>query len=221
MESESRGRLYPYSPSRPPRRRFGSVVLERSGTGKSSYLSSLGQSLTPIQIFTISQDGALFRWSYTHRSDVDGDVDAREDDEDSLRWRIAQRHYFLQNNAKIKCAAYHAKTNLLVTGFSNGLFGLYELPDFNMIHNLRCSSTVWFSWKGKTNDMNQHISKRYRLCDIEQFRGMAGVWRFKTWSASCLGVAIRVIHPEAARSLRLHECSGLFPRWPTYHYNRG
>lgn len=159
MESEFRGWLYPYSSSRPPRKRFGSVVLERSGTGKSSYLSWLGQSLTSTQIYTISQDGALFRWSYTHRSNVDGDVDAREDDEDPLRWRIAQRHYFLQNNAKIKCAAYHAETNLLVTGFSNGLFGLYELPDFNMIHNLRCSSTVMFSWKRKTNDTYQHISK--------------------------------------------------------------
>ena len=110
------------------------------------YLSSLGQFLTSIQIYTISQDGALFRWSYTHRLDADGDVDAREVDEGSLRWRIAQRHYFMQNNAKIKCAVYHAETNLLVTGFSNGLFGLYELPDFNMIHNLRCNSTMLFAW---------------------------------------------------------------------------
>ena len=48
-----------------------------------------------------------------------------------------QKHFFLQNNAKMKCAAYHAALNLLVAGFSNGLFGLYELPDFNMIHTLR------------------------------------------------------------------------------------
>lgn len=54
-----------------------------------------------------------------------------------MGWRIAQRHYFMQSNAKILCAAYHAPSNLLVAGFSNGLFGLYELPDFNMIHTLR------------------------------------------------------------------------------------
>ena len=48
-----------------------------------------------------------------------------------------QKHFFMQNNAKMKCAAYHAGSNLLVTGFSNGLFGLYELPEFNMIHTLR------------------------------------------------------------------------------------
>ena len=58
-------------------------------------------------------------------------------DADSLRWRIVQRHYFSQSHAKVSCAAYHSTLNLLVMGFSNGLFGLYELPDFNMIHTLR------------------------------------------------------------------------------------
>ena len=59
-------------------------------------------------------------------------------DEDSdLRWRIVKKDYFLQNNAKVTCASYHAVSNLLVVGFSNGLFGLYELPDFNAIHLLR------------------------------------------------------------------------------------
>ena len=53
------------------------------------------------------------------------------------RWRISKRHYFLQNNAHLTCAAFHTKSNLLVAGFSNGLFGLYELPDFNQIHTLR------------------------------------------------------------------------------------
>jgi periodic tryptophan protein 2 len=43
----------------------------------------------------------------------------------------------MQNDAKLNCAAFHAPSNLLVVGFSNGLFGLYELPDFNMIHMLR------------------------------------------------------------------------------------
>ncbi|CAD6593521.1 MAG: hypothetical protein ASARMPRED_007625 [Alectoria sarmentosa] len=92
------------------------------------------------QIYTISQDGALFRWSYSQRPDENGDVDTREEeDEGPLKWRIVHRHYFMQNNAKVKCAAYHAESNLLVVGFSNGLFGLYELPEFNMIHTLSIS----------------------------------------------------------------------------------
>ena len=51
----------------------------------------------------------------------------------------------------MKCAAYHAESNLLVTGFSNGLFGLYELPDYNMIHTLRYNSTMLFVLIQKTN----------------------------------------------------------------------
>jgi periodic tryptophan protein 2 len=43
----------------------------------------------------------------------------------------------MQNNAKVNCASYHPSSNLLVVGFSNGLFGLYELPEFNQIHLLR------------------------------------------------------------------------------------
>lgn len=53
------------------------------------------------------------------------------------RWRITKKDFFNQNEAKLNCAAFHAKSNLLVVGFSNGLFGLYELPEFNMIHLLR------------------------------------------------------------------------------------
>lgn len=48
-----------------------------------------------------------------------------------------KKDFFMQNDAKLKCAAFHAKTNILVVGFSNGLFGLYELPGFNSIHMLR------------------------------------------------------------------------------------
>lgn len=58
-------------------------------------------------------------------------------DDGPMGWRIARRHYFSQNNARLVCATYHTSSNLLVAGFSSGLFGLYELPDFNMIHTLR------------------------------------------------------------------------------------
>ena len=76
------------------------------------------------------------------RPGYSGEIDIREDVEKVLQWRIVERHYFMQKNAKVKCAAYHAESDLLVAGFSNGLFGLYELPDFNMIHTLRCTSNT-------------------------------------------------------------------------------
>ena len=65
------------------------------------------------------------------------EMDEMENEPLSARWRIVQKHFFMQNNAKTKCAAYHPSSNLLVVGFSNGIFGLYELPGFIMIHTLR------------------------------------------------------------------------------------
>ncbi|KAK2072182.1 hypothetical protein P8C59_006553 [Phyllachora maydis] len=92
-------------------------------------------------IYTVSRDGAVFDWQYTGQLPREGeDEDEMRDSDDSdVRWRIVNRHYFMQNNATLRCAAYHAESNLLVAGFSNGLFGLYEMPDFNMIHTLSIS----------------------------------------------------------------------------------
>jgi periodic tryptophan protein 2 len=59
------------------------------------------------------------------------------EDISEARWRIVKKDFFMQNDAKVNCAAFHAPSNLLVVGFSNGLFGLYDLPEFNMIHLLR------------------------------------------------------------------------------------
>jgi periodic tryptophan protein 2 len=94
-------------------------------------------------IYTISKDGAVFQWKYLRNPnapepDSDKEMDGAEKDSQT-RWRINERHYFLQNNAKVNCAAYHADSNLLVAGFSNGVFGLYEMPEFNMIHTLSIS----------------------------------------------------------------------------------
>ncbi|PQE23792.1 Periodic tryptophan 2 protein [Rutstroemia sp. NJR-2017a BBW] len=92
-------------------------------------------------IYTVSKDGAVFQWAYIKNPNApepeDDDMD--EDDDAQLQWRITERHYFMQQHAKVNCVAYHAETNLLVAGFSNGVFGLYEMPEFNMIHTLSIS----------------------------------------------------------------------------------
>ncbi|KAE8367606.1 WD40-repeat-containing domain protein [Aspergillus caelatus] len=87
-------------------------------------------------IYTVSQDGALFRWEYVTKKDPDTMEDVAE-----ARWRIVKKDFFMQNDAKVNCTAFHAPTNLLVVGFSNGLFGLYDLPEFNMIHLLSVSQS--------------------------------------------------------------------------------
>ncbi|EPE05069.1 periodic tryptophan protein 2 [Ophiostoma piceae UAMH 11346] len=97
-------------------------------------------------IYTVSKDGALFEWQYLKPPRRDGEEsseDESEDDEDDedMRWRIAKRHYFHQNSTSLRCAAYHVASNMLVAGFSNGVFCLYEMPDFNMVHTLSISQS--------------------------------------------------------------------------------
>ncbi|KAI1819629.1 periodic tryptophan protein 2 [Xylaria intraflava] len=93
-------------------------------------------------IYTVSKDGAVFDWQYTRHPNApprDEDEEMEDANDDDMRWRIVQRHYFMQGNAHVRCASFHPETNLLVTGFSNGIFGLYEMPDFNPIHTLSIS----------------------------------------------------------------------------------
>ncbi|KAF2191821.1 WD40 repeat-like protein [Zopfia rhizophila CBS 207.26] len=87
-------------------------------------------------IYTVSKDGALFVWKYMLRPETPPDAAG---DDDNMQWRIADRHYFMQNNAHVTCAAFHPESNLLVTGFSNGIFSIYELPEFSQIQNLSIS----------------------------------------------------------------------------------
>lgn len=91
-------------------------------------------------IYTISKDGAIFERKYLPGPNAPETDDDEDDNNDShARWRITKKHFFLQHNAKVTCAVFHAERNLLVAGFSNGVFGLYEMPEFNMIHSLSIS----------------------------------------------------------------------------------
>lgn len=75
----------------------------------------------------------MFVWNYCKNPDSVDDYDLEVQE----RWSIVRRHYFMQSNAKVRCSAFHSESNLLVVGFSNGVFGLYGLPEFSMIHTLR------------------------------------------------------------------------------------
>lgn len=57
----------------------------------------------------------------------------------NTRWGVSKRHYFGQNGTKVVCSTFHKASNLLVVGFSNGIFGLWEMPAFTNIHTLSIS----------------------------------------------------------------------------------
>jgi periodic tryptophan protein 2 len=55
------------------------------------------------------------------------------------RWGVHKRHYFNQTGSKVVCTTFHPLSNLLVVGFSTGIFGLWEMPAFSNIHTLSIS----------------------------------------------------------------------------------
>ncbi|VUC34974.1 unnamed protein product [Clonostachys rosea] len=89
-------------------------------------------------LYTVSKDGAVFTWKYAKPKNHT-EEDRMDDDDSDMRWRIVEKHYFMQGSAHVRCADFHPRSNLLVAGFSNGTFGLYEMPDFNNIHKLSIS----------------------------------------------------------------------------------
>lgn len=55
-------------------------------------------------------------------------------------WSVQSRHYFQQEGANVTSATYCERAQLLVIGFSSGIFGLYEMPSVSNIHTLSVGS---------------------------------------------------------------------------------
>ncbi|CAL5095863.1 unnamed protein product [Urochloa decumbens] len=55
------------------------------------------------------------------------------------KWELQEKHFFMQAPAKLTACDYHRELDMVVVGFSNGVFGLYQMPDFVCLHLLSIS----------------------------------------------------------------------------------
>lgn len=106
--------------------------------GHRDYVMGAFFSADQERIYTVSKDGALFIWEFTPRQeDIElAEANNEEVDISKYHWRISEKHFFFANQAKVKCVTFHPQSNMLVVGFSNGEFRLYELPHFTLIQQL-------------------------------------------------------------------------------------
>lgn len=62
------------------------------------------------------------------------------------RWRLGAKHFFNQRGAKVTAVDYHSATGMLVVGFSNGIFDLFEVRrlymSFLLCHVSPCCSAL-------------------------------------------------------------------------------
>lgn len=112
------------------------------------------------QIYTVSKDGALFVWEFvvTPVSEAsvieEGNVSimggakrvkqgyVKQNGKVNLfiqNWKATAKHYFNQSHATVTSVAFHSASGLLSCGFSTGIFGIWELPEFTNIHTLSIS----------------------------------------------------------------------------------
>jgi periodic tryptophan protein 2 len=87
-------------------------------------------------IVTVTHDGACFIWTPVNEEDNEANVPFS-------KYKLHERHFFgikgEHGTAKVKSASFHYNSRLLCAGFSNGVFGLYELPNFTNVHQLSVS----------------------------------------------------------------------------------
>lgn len=113
--------------------------------------------------YTVSRDGAIFSWGYKSSDEVemsdppspgtpeqgDGDDNVKKrkrlaNEENGYllhkgKWELLKKDFFMQAPAKLTACDHHRGLDLVVVGFSNGVFGLYQMPDFVCIHLLSIS----------------------------------------------------------------------------------
>lgn len=99
-------------------------------------------------IYTVSRDGSVFEWANVKSNQHDEQVQTmprkktkvhpqKSTPPPIMNWRPKNKHFFMQNNAKVICAEFHPPTGLLSVGFDSGVFGIWEMPDFAHIQSLR------------------------------------------------------------------------------------
>ncbi|KAJ3293421.1 hypothetical protein HDU79_000365 [Rhizoclosmatium sp. JEL0117] len=121
-------------------------------TGHRSAVVNAWFSVDGQTIYSVSKDGSLFIWKFVTLEHIRRYLNnGQDEDEEGLtekeikkrrmegekkKWTLTGRHYFNQNHAKVVSCDFHAPSNLLVVGFTSGVFGIWELPDFTNIHTL-------------------------------------------------------------------------------------
>lgn len=113
--------------------------------------------------YTVTRDCYLFSWGFSPdegsappspgtpdrdmEEGVFGDVRKRkeceiEDEKGYLsrgKWELLRKDCFNQAPARVAACDYHRGLDMVVVGFSNGVFGLYQMPEFVCIHLLSIS----------------------------------------------------------------------------------
>ncbi|KAK1264557.1 hypothetical protein QJS04_geneDACA015656 [Acorus gramineus] len=120
----------------------GGAVTAIDWSPDSGYVLAGSKDLTARMVYTISRDGAIFTWNDDPPSPGTPESKEGGGEEELLhlgKWELLKKDFFMQPSAKLTACDYHRGLDMVVVGFSNGVFGLYQMPDFVCIHLLSIS----------------------------------------------------------------------------------
>ncbi|KAJ1998230.1 U3 snoRNP protein, partial [Coemansia sp. S85] len=94
-------------------------------------------------IYTVSDDGAVcvrrFRPRGIEENLVFGEFPREESGKRTPTVWFTEHRYYTMLSARVQSASFNPGTSLLVLGFASGVFGIWEMPEFNKIHSLSIS----------------------------------------------------------------------------------
>lgn len=100
------------------------------------------------RVYTVTRDCYLFSWQwqegkFDETEGIKSEMNGNEQNRGYLiggKWGLLRKDCFHQAPAKLTACDYHVGLDMMVVGFSNGVFGLYRMiPDFVCIHLLSIS----------------------------------------------------------------------------------
>lgn len=133
-------------------------------------------------------------------------------------WRLASKHFFNQDHAKVYSSTFHRGGGLLVVGFSSGVFGVYNMPECTVVHTLSISrhrihsaavnpTGEWLAFGSRT--LGQLLVWEWQSESCASFLGLpVALFIF----VPCHRLCVCVRHPEAAGSLPRFEYAGVLER---------
>ena len=94
------------------------------------------------RIYTIAADGAVFIWEFEEKERIHIEQNINENNltKRGSTWKLSKREFLWDPHTHVSSSGYLKAAELLVIGFDNGVFGIYDMPDCTNIHRLSVSS---------------------------------------------------------------------------------
>ena len=99
-----------------------------------------------LNIYSVSRNGQLFVWQSNYANLEEFLTPSSTPERNLLNYTKQKKHFFTSDlqkshhSLRLTTSQYNSKLKLLIAGFSNGSFMLYEMPDITLIHSLQLSN---------------------------------------------------------------------------------